>query len=40
MAKTDEDIKTDIVESMRRDARVDASDVTVEFDEGRKRIAP
>lgn len=31
--RTDEDIKADIVESMRRDARVDASDVAVEVDE-------
>lgn len=32
--RTDEDVKTDIVNSMRRDTRVDASDVTVEIDDG------
>ncbi len=31
--RTDEDIKADIVASMKRDTRVDATDVTVEVDE-------
>lgn len=39
MTKTDEDIKADVVESMWRDARVDASDVAVEIDDGLARLS-